>query len=527
MIKKIILFPGILLLLIAAGCSLMAGEDDSSAGSSGDSGEIGAENGAAATGTIIIDVRTEPADQAGTFSYTGVPSGTISTDNTLVVTDLEPGTYTTTQVDPAPDFDISAVSCAEDMDAPAPSQGDPGTRTAVINLDAGEIVRCTFTNTQRATAVIVVETEPEGAAGQFRFTGVPTGTIPAGGTLVTAELPPGTYTSTEADPNPLFDLTSVSCDDSGSDTASSGDPTTRSAIFNLDPGEMVTCVYVNTRRGTAIVAVDAGDSSSDTSFQFTGVPSGTIAAGGTLVAVDLTPGTYTSTAVEPPPELSFAEVVCDDYEAGASSSGDPVTRSAIFNIDAGETVTCTYIVEAGSGDPTAGGGSGDEGGTSPDSEDAPAATGTNPFSDPDSDFDNFPLPGDLPDGAGTYAVPRPGPWTAVNFAGRLSCGVMALDIPASQPEGGTLELVDGGAQVIASGISADTGVVSITLDAVPRINGRYAGTFSATQEGIPITIDYYWQLVTDEYIVGYLTSTFTQEGVTCTIYRPFELQYNG
>jgi hypothetical protein len=34
-------------------------------------------------------------------------------------------------------------------------------------------------------------------------------------------------------------------------------------------------------------------------------------------------------------------------------------------------------------------------------------------------------------------------------------------------------------------------------------------------------------VVTDEFIVGYLTSTFSAEGVTCTIYRPYELVYTG
>ncbi|MDX1691973.1 MAG: hypothetical protein R3290_13220, partial [Acidimicrobiia bacterium] len=61
-------------------------------------------------GTIVVAVETEPPGSAGTFAVTGVPSCAytdegpaepcIPAGGTLVVTDLEPGTYTTTMVDP-------------------------------------------------------------------------------------------------------------------------------------------------------------------------------------------------------------------------------------------------------------------------------------------------------------------------------------------------------------------------------------------------------------------------------------------
>ncbi|NIT59020.1 MAG: hypothetical protein GWN00_23190, partial [Aliifodinibius sp.] len=76
------------------------------------------------------------------------------------------------------------------------SSGDAGTRTAVINLDPGETVDCTFTNTQQGSVVIGAETIPENLGGSILFTGVPSGTIPMDGTLVVADLKPGTYTST-------------------------------------------------------------------------------------------------------------------------------------------------------------------------------------------------------------------------------------------------------------------------------------------------------------------------------------------
>ena len=471
------------------------------------------------TGTIIFQVETEPAGQAGSFSFTGVPTGTISSDATLVVADLDPGTYTSTEVDPSPDFDVTAVECDDDESA-TPSGGDPGARTAVLNLDAGETVTCTFTNTQRGALIIASQTEPEASAGSFQFTGVPTGTIPSNGTLVVADIRAGTYTSTERDPSPEFDVTDVSCDDEASPNPSSGDPGSRTAVFNLDPGETVTCTFTNTRRATAVVAADMEGASAN--FQFTGVPSGTVSNNGTLVVANLTPGTYTTTGVDPAPNFEFTSVICDDSESAVPSSGDAATRTAVFNLDPGETVTCTFSNDDDTGNDIVGGGETDTG-------TIPSGDGINPFVDPDDDFDQFPLPedpNDLPDDAGTHPVPRPGPWTAHNHSGGMECGSFEFEMAPSPPESGEIEVLDDGATVIATGLeeSAD---VSITMTADPAITGRYYGSFGATQDGVPIVIDYYWQLVTDEHIVGYLTSSFSSEGVTCSIYRPFELFYTG
>jgi hypothetical protein len=65
------------------------------------------------------------------------------------------------------------------------------------------------------------------------------------------------------------------------------------------------------------------------------------------------------------------------------------------------------------------------------------------------------------------------------------------------------------------------------MTADPEGRGRYTGSAGGTEQGIPVTIDYFWQVVTDEYVVGYLTASFASEGVTCTVYRSFELRYVG
>jgi hypothetical protein len=463
-------------------------------------------------------VETEPAGQSGSFWFTGVPSGTITASSTLVVADLEPGTYTTTQVDPAPDFDLVAVRC-DDGDSATTSRGDPQTRTAILNVDPGETIRCTFTNAQRGTAVVVSETIPEDASGSFWFTGIPTGTVPADGTLVVASLEPGTYSTTQVDPAPAFDLVAVSCDDGGSATTSSGDPQTRTAIFNIDPGEMVQCTFTNARRGTLVVAAEVSSESDRGSFQYTGVPSGTVPVGGELVVADLPPGTYTTTEVDPAPDFELTAVECDDGASGTPSSGDPQTRTAIFNLDVGETVRCIFShepateINAGASWPPG------EAGSQP-------ADATDPFDNPDRDLADFPLPEDLPADAGSSVVPKAGPWTVDNLAGAMDCSGVSLAIPTSPPERGVIEVLDGGRTLVGTSLQEDQ-TAPITMSADPEFVGRYTGAIGGTELGVPITINYSWQVVTDEYILGYLTSSFTAEGATCSVYRPYVLTYAG
>jgi hypothetical protein len=101
-----------------------------------------------------------------------------------------------------------------------------------------------------------------------------------------------------------------------------------------------------------------------------------------------------------------------------------------------------------------------------------------------------------------------------------------LDIPTSPPETGTLEVLDGGQTLVGTSLQEDQSV-PITMSADSAYRGRYTGTLAGVEQGVPITLNYVWQVVTDEYIVGYLSSSFTSEGVSCTLYRPYELRYVG
>jgi len=172
----------------------------------------------------------------------------------------------------------------------------------------------------------------------------------------------------------------------------------------------------------------------------------------------------------------------------------PANAVGDSQLDAGETVRCTFRHEAGGkGILTEDGGTGSS--VDGDAEGA-AGDGTNPFDDPDSDLTDFLLPDELPADAGSYDVPKAGPWEVTNFAGGLDCGAVALDIPVSPPERGPLEVYDGGRTVFSRSLQEDEALVTMT--AVPELRQRYAGSVGGTEQGMLVTIDYFWQVVTDE-----------------------------
>jgi hypothetical protein len=97
-----------------------------------------------ARGTIIVEKQTDPNGATGSFTFTGDAAGSIGDGGQITVSNLAPGTYTSTEASPSPSFDLKSIVC-NDSD----SSGSVATATATFNLQAGETVKCTFTNTQR------------------------------------------------------------------------------------------------------------------------------------------------------------------------------------------------------------------------------------------------------------------------------------------------------------------------------------------------------------------------------------------
>lgn len=186
------------------------------------------------TATIVVKKETEPNGSSEEFSFTGDAAGTIGDDETLEVSVTAPGTYTSTEAVPA-GWDLKAIACGD-----SDSSGAVGSATATFRVAPNETVTCTFTNTKRGTIVVEKLTIPDGAPGGFSFTGDAAGTLSDNGRIIVQDLRPGRYSSTEATASD-WALTGIGC----SDTNSSGDLATRTATFDLDPGETVTCTFTN------------------------------------------------------------------------------------------------------------------------------------------------------------------------------------------------------------------------------------------------------------------------------------------
>jgi CHRD domain/IPTL-CTERM motif/Prealbumin-like fold domain len=112
-------------------------------------GQIGTPPAGAGTGTIIIAKETYPGGGTS-FEFTeSITAGTFMLDHgqSETFTSVAPGVYSVTESDPsAGGYTLAAISCEDDGN----SSGNVATRTATIDVAAGEIVRCTFENFETA-----------------------------------------------------------------------------------------------------------------------------------------------------------------------------------------------------------------------------------------------------------------------------------------------------------------------------------------------------------------------------------------
>ena len=191
-------------------------------------------------GHIIVDKVTNPSGDPASFNFDAGGTGYVDFSLTDAATpndqELAPGSYSVSE-NALAGWDLTSSPCISSL-------GHAET-AAAINLNAGETVTCTFNNRKRARLIVEKQTDPDGATGSFTFTGTAAGTISDGQNIPVGNLVPGNYTSTESDPNPNFDLTSITCNDLNS----TGDVPTRTATFRLEPGETVKCTFTNTQRG--------------------------------------------------------------------------------------------------------------------------------------------------------------------------------------------------------------------------------------------------------------------------------------
>ncbi|MCI0633519.1 MAG: hypothetical protein L0206_06335, partial [Actinobacteria bacterium] len=269
-------------------------------------------------GQIIVEKQTNPDGDPQVFDFSASYDGdgfSLADGQSTDSGDLDPGTYSVSENVPA-GWDLLSAVCSDQSQATA------------ISLQAGETVTCVFTNEKDASIVVEKQTNPDGDPQSFHFDA----SYDAGGfDLVddqqsdSGDLDPGTYSVSEDVPAG-WDLTSALCSDESDPEA-----------IELSAGETVTCVFTNTKRGSIVVEKQTLPNGASGTFEFSGDVAGSIGDNGTIAVANLEPGSYTSTEGAAP-GFNLTGIECDD----ANSSGNVGTRTATFELEAGETVTCTF-----------------------------------------------------------------------------------------------------------------------------------------------------------------------------------------
>jgi len=282
----------------------------------------------AQAGTIIVEKQTDPDGSAQTFGFIGNAAGTISDGGQIIVSGLAPGQYISQEVVPA-GWTLTSISCDDGN-----SSGNAVSGIATFNLEAGETVTCKFTNTIQSGNIVVQKlTDPDTSTQTFDFTASYDAdgfTLGHGDSDDSGPLLPssegGTYSVSETVPAGWIQPLPPVCDD--------GSPLD---AIDLAPGETVTCLFGNTQLGTIIVEKQTDPDGSAQTFGFVGDAAGTISDGGQIIVSGLVPGQYISQETVPA-GWTLTSISCNDD----NSSGNTVSGIATFNLEAGETVTCTF-----------------------------------------------------------------------------------------------------------------------------------------------------------------------------------------
>nr|MDA3934538.1 hypothetical protein [Gammaproteobacteria bacterium] len=97
--------------------------------------------------SITVEKQTLPDGSLQAFNFTGDVAGSLTDGNSITVL-VDSGTFTSTEALPA-GWNLSSIVCDDTN-----STGNTGTATATFNVEAGEAVRCVFTNTLVAPVAV-------------------------------------------------------------------------------------------------------------------------------------------------------------------------------------------------------------------------------------------------------------------------------------------------------------------------------------------------------------------------------------
>lgn len=182
-------------------------------------------------GLIIVDKVTAPSGDPQKFTFAPNYGDTFElADLSLpnVSAFLAPGSYSVNENVPV-GWDLTNSACSN------------GSNPQNIELNAGETVTCSFTNTKRGLITVTKIADPDAGIFQFNLIGPTAGdaVIDGSGSYTFDNLLPGVYALSEVLPSEWSGVSSVSC---SSDISPDN--------INLGPGESVNCIFNNTAFGS-------------------------------------------------------------------------------------------------------------------------------------------------------------------------------------------------------------------------------------------------------------------------------------
>lgn len=236
----------------------------------GENGVCTITNTAYGSLTIIKDsIPNDAQDFSFTTTGTGLSSFNLDDDsdstlsNTKMFLHVTPGLYSVSETD-VTGWDLTSATCSD------------GSSLDSINIAAGENVTCTFTNTKLGKIIIEKQTLPDGSLESFDFVSdydVNGFSLTDGQQNESGYLLPGSYSVDENTPSG-WDM-GYSC----------SDESTKDSI-NLQAGEIVTCTFTNTQRGSIYgYKYEDSDGSNSTTTDRTAVAGWTIELWNGLVKV--------------------------------------------------------------------------------------------------------------------------------------------------------------------------------------------------------------------------------------------------
>ena len=177
----------------------------------------------------------------------------------------------------------------------------------------------------------------------------------------------------------------------------------------------------------------------------------------------------------------LTEIRCDDQDSSNPSLGKLESGAAIFRIEESETVTCEFVLSKG-----------DVGST----------------------------------GSGIESIClKEGRWNVQNLEGKMDCrGAFAMNrkLKPVKDNGVILVLEEDCSRIFGDSTTKKEEDMLMT-----RVEGNlFEGTIDGEEEGIDMVIDVIWNIESPERVSGEMSSSTSQMGITCDLFRPFELTFD-